>query len=89
MGFLIEFQVRVCFTNKSISLLASSDIPFTVCIYAQDCTFANVDSVSYPRPWYHWKAEKLSFFHVLLVLGITLLSIQDKLAESEGISRSN
>ena len=42
-----------------------------------------------PRPWYHWKSEKLSLFQVPLVLGVTLLSIQDKLAESDGISLSN
>jgi hypothetical protein len=32
-----------------------------------------------PRPWYHWKAETLSFLHGLLVWAVTTLTISIKL----------
>jgi len=35
-----------------------------------------------PRPWYHWKAEDLSFLHVLLVLGVTLTILLIKKRQS-------
>jgi hypothetical protein len=31
-----------------------------------------------PRPWYRWKAENLSFLHVLLVWGVILVSLLNK-----------
>jgi hypothetical protein len=35
-----------------------------------------------PRPWYRWKAEDLSFLHVLLVWGVTLTSLLIKKCQS-------
>jgi len=35
-----------------------------------------------PRPWYRWKAENLSFLHVLLVWGVTLTSLLVKKRQS-------
>ncbi len=38
------------------------------------------------RTQHHWKAETLSFFHVLLVLGVNLGSLLTKGCHSHGIS---
>jgi hypothetical protein len=35
-----------------------------------------------PRPWYHWKAEDLSFINVLLVRGVTVTSLFIKKRQS-------
>jgi hypothetical protein len=35
-----------------------------------------------PRPWYRWKAEDLSFLHVLLVWGVTVTSLLIKKRQS-------
>ena len=35
-----------------------------------------------PRPWYHWKAEDLSFLHVLLVWGVNLTCLLNKMCHS-------
>ncbi len=35
-----------------------------------------------PRPLYHWKAEVLSFLHVLLVWGVNLASLLNKRRQS-------
>jgi hypothetical protein len=35
-----------------------------------------------PRPWYHWKAEDLSFFNELLIRGVTLTSLLIKKRQS-------
>jgi hypothetical protein len=35
-----------------------------------------------PRPWYHWKAENLSFLNVLLVRGVTMTSLLIKKRQS-------
>ena len=35
-----------------------------------------------PRLWYRWKAETLSFLHVLLVWGVKLVSLLNKRRQS-------
>ena len=38
-----------------------------------------------PRPYNHWKAETLSFLHVLLVLGVKLTSLLTTTCQNYGI----
>ncbi len=38
-----------------------------------------------PRPYNRWKAETLSFLHVLLVLGVKMTSLLNKTRQSYGI----
>jgi hypothetical protein len=50
--------------------------------FCADAYFVKNTPSATPRPLYCWKAEELSFFHVLLVLGVNLGILLNKKCQS-------
>ncbi len=51
-------------------------------LFCADAYFDKKTLFTTPQPLYHWKAETLSFLHVLLVWGVKLTSLLTKMCQS-------
>jgi hypothetical protein len=63
------------FETSKLNPSTSKSSVITTSTLLRQLIFRYEDSVRNPQPYNRWKAENLSFLHVLLVWGITLTSL--------------